>query len=111
MHLIIHDLGFVGSQSVPGGWPNVSAGKIQTRGASVDVDIHSHLTGLYRKTFDARSRHQGQGQVITFHRYRDMQLLSLPLIPASVIFWWVSKARTSNYIPRILWNVITCPCP
>ena len=23
----------------------------------------------------------------------------------------VSRARTSNYIPQILWDVITCPCP
>ena len=23
----------------------------------------------------------------------------------------VSRAGTSNYIPRILWDVITCPCP
>ena len=31
--------------------------------------------------------------------------------------WWivcqkqVSRAGTSNYIPQILWDVITCPCP
>ena len=34
-----------------------------------------------------------------------------------VIIWglvWqkhVSRAGTSNYIPQILWDVITCPCP
>ena len=32
--------------------------------------------------------------------------LSLLIIPQQV-----SRLRTSNYIPHILWDVITCPCP
>ena len=40
--------------------------------------------------------------------------LSLPLTPPKwgpVCPKQVSRAGTSNYIPQILWDVITCPCP
>ena len=76
----------------------------------------------------ARSRYQGQGKVIISHRDWGMLLL----VPSLDTYFWhthtphinfcstsheiclifrCSRAGTSNYIPQILWDVITCPCP
>ena len=34
-----------------------------------------------------------------------------PIISGLLYHKWVSRAWTSNYIPQIMWDVITCPCP
>ena len=54
----------------------------------------------------ARSRYQGQGQIL-----RDVIICACLSYLLLAQHSSVSRTGTSNYTPQILWGVITCACP